>query len=193
MPLEVSEFSLSTYAESSGTGDGRPGEGRHKNHKSTGSDRSTFYIRSKRHLQFPFPLALRNHQRNGSGLSNSSIAPPVSLHHSSFRRHQRNQLFNDSRSSIAHARGVYGGSGGRAPWAKHQSEPSIDGFLGARLRRPSLGNKMLRARPPTEAFLSCPEWPHLALVRPSFDSDLLIEAPPKASPVSSDIIAETST
>jgi len=50
---------------------------------------------------------------------------------------------------------------------------------------------MLRARPPTEAFLSCPEWPHLALVRPSFDSDLLIEAPPKASPVSSDIIAES--
>ena len=208
---EVSEFSLSAYMDSSVPSDGKPGDHRRKNRKSTDSDRSTFYFRSKPPpMPLPLPLALRNHQRDESILSNSSIAPPISLHNSSFRRHHRNRLSNDSGSSIAHAYGVYGANGGRAIWAKHQNESSVDSvnsdFSGIRLGRPGLGDKMLesaadyRGAPltsitasPSASEAGSAEHGHARhssfdSARDPSDSDSLFSAPHKASSVSSDSV-----
>ena len=91
----------------------------------------------------PLPESYSTHKRDESV---TSLGPPVSLHNSSFRRHTRNRASNDSGSSIAHAYSNYGANGGRAVWAKHQSDASVDSigsdFSAAGVARPGLGDKM---------------------------------------------------
>lgn len=120
---------------------------RHKAHKSTDSDQSAFYFRSKEPPPpLPLPPLPETYHAHKRDESTTSLAPPVSLHNSSFRRHTRNRASNDSGSSIAHAYSNYGANGGRAIWAKHQSDTSVDSFssdfsVGA-VARPGLGDKM---------------------------------------------------
>jgi len=139
--------SAGSYPDDSAEPDSRESVRRHKAHKSTDSDRSTFYFRSKEPpppLPLPpLPESYSTHKRDESV---TSLGPPVSLHNSSFRRHTRNRASNDSGSSIAHAYSNYGANGGRAVWAKHQSDASVDSigsdFSAAGVARPGLGDKM---------------------------------------------------
>ena len=118
-----------------------------KSRKSNDSEKSQFYFQSKPPPLPVLPPAIRGHVRDDSIMSNTSLGPPVSLHNASYRRHQRNRSSNDSGSSIAHAYSVFGANGGRAIWAQHQSDVSLDSFVSdssmPRIERPGLGDKML--------------------------------------------------
>ena len=139
--------SAGSYPDDSAEPNSRERVHRHKAHKSTDSDRSTFYFRCKEPpppLPLPpLPESYSTHKRDESV---TSLGPPVSLHNSSFRRHTRNRASNDSGSSIAHAYSNYGANGGRAVWAKHHSDASVDSissdFSAAGVARPGLGDKM---------------------------------------------------
>ena len=139
--------SAGSYPDDSAEPNSRERVHRHKAHKSTDSDRSTFYFRCKEPpppLPLPpLPESYSTHKRDESV---TSLGPPVSLHNSSFRRHTRNRASNDSGSSIAHAYSNYGANGGRAVWAKHHSDTSVDSissnFSAAGVARPGLGDKM---------------------------------------------------
>lgn len=141
------DYSQSGYPNESAEPRSRDSIRKHRAHKSTDSDRSTFYFRGKEPpppLPLPpLPEGYRMHQRDESS---ASIAPPVSLHNVSYRRHQRNRSSNDSGSSIAHAYSNFGANGGRATWARHQSDASVDSmgsdFSAPAVDRPGLGDKM---------------------------------------------------
>ncbi|KAI0794946.1 hypothetical protein C8Q75DRAFT_791510 [Abortiporus biennis] len=98
------------------------------------SDASSFYFR-----------AGRGHRRHESNLSVVSNAPPVSLYNRSFGGHRRNDS-SASASSVALSYALHGPSGGRAIWARHRQEMSVDSvssdFSAMRLGRPGLGDKM---------------------------------------------------
>ncbi|KAF8326870.1 uncharacterized protein EI90DRAFT_3069364 [Cantharellus anzutake] len=129
--------------------DSNPRERKAKGRKSTDSEKSQFYFQSRPPpLPMPLPSTIHGHVCDDS-VSNTSLGPPVSLHNASYRRHQRNRSSNDSGSSIAHAYNVLGANGGRAIWAKHQSDRSVDSFSSdlslPRFERPGLGDKMLES------------------------------------------------
>ncbi|TDL15217.1 hypothetical protein BD410DRAFT_845383 [Rickenella mellea] len=109
------------------------------------SDASSFYFNS--HSQNSH-IPRRRHRHNDSSASVMSAAPPISLYNRSFGAHRRNDS-STSASSLAHAYGTYGANGGRAAWARHQQDHSIDSvisdFSAVRLGRPGLGDKMLES------------------------------------------------
>ena len=134
---QVSDFSLSAYVDSSVPRDGKPGNHRRKNRKSTNSDRSMFYFRSEP-PPISHPLPLLSAITNVTSIHGS--IPPLLLSAFATRRFDViTGLPNNSRSSITYAYGVCGA------WAIHQSEPSISsvnsGFSGARLARSGLGDE----------------------------------------------------
>ncbi|EMD32355.1 hypothetical protein CERSUDRAFT_108803 [Gelatoporia subvermispora B] len=106
------------------------------------SDASSFYFKA------PLGQAAqqrRGHRRHESALSIASNAPPVSLYNRSFAGHRRNDS-NTSGSSVAHSYALHGAYGGRAAWARHRQDASIDSvaseFSARRLGRPGIGDKM---------------------------------------------------
>jgi len=131
--------------------------------KRVDSDASSFYFHAPAHSQIhPYN---RSHRRHGSTASITSLGPPVSLYNRSFTHHHRGDS-STSISSVAHSYAMcLGANSGRAAWAKHCSDFSVDsvlsGFSGARLGRPGLGEKMLGS-----AFdrYGCPSPPMLCLL-----------------------------
>ncbi|TCD61190.1 hypothetical protein EIP91_008796, partial [Steccherinum ochraceum] len=94
---------------------------------------------------FYFPVNnRRGHRRHESNMSTMSNAPPVSIYNRSFGAHisHRRNDSNTSASSVAQSYAV----GGRAAWARHRPDFSVDSvssdFSGRRLGRPGLGDRM---------------------------------------------------
>ncbi|OCH91742.1 hypothetical protein OBBRIDRAFT_833966 [Obba rivulosa] len=106
------------------------------------SDASSFYFQAP---GAQLVQQRRGHRRHESAISVASNAPPVSLYNRSFAGHRRNDS-NTSGSSIAHSYAMYGAHGGRAAWARHRHDASVDSvasdFSTRRLGRPGLGDKM---------------------------------------------------
>ncbi|KAL4064764.1 hypothetical protein V8B97DRAFT_2010772 [Scleroderma yunnanense] len=114
--------------------------------KRVDSDASSFYFRAPMHSQLhPYN---RSHRRHESTVSVTSLGPPISLYNRSFAHHRRGDS-STSISSVAQSYAMCGANGGRAAWAKHRSDFSVDSvlsdFSGARLGRPGLGDKMLES------------------------------------------------
>lgn len=111
------------------------------------SDASSFYFHApaQSHMIQPYNRA---HRRHDSAFSVASIAPPVSLHNRSFGVHRRTDS-NTSASSMAFSYAMHGANGGRAAWARHRQDSSMDSvmsdFSARRLGRPGLGDKMLES------------------------------------------------
>ncbi|KAF9055274.1 hypothetical protein BDZ89DRAFT_1087946 [Hymenopellis radicata] len=136
---------------------------RARKHKKVASDASSFYFRS--------------HRRNDSNVS--AHFPPVSRYNRSFGIHSRNDS-STSMNSIAHSY-----ANGRAAWARHQPEASVDSvasdFSVMRLGRPGVGDKMFNTgvdlRPltsisasPQESYLES-RYEH----RTSYESDSIMD------------------
>lgn len=112
------------------------------------SDASSFYFRAPAHSHMMQPYN-RAHRRHDSAFSIASIAPPVSLHNRSFAVHRRNDS-NTSASSMAFSYAMHGANSGRAAWARHRQDASVDSVNSDfsarhRLGRPGLGDKMLES------------------------------------------------
>jgi serine/arginine repetitive matrix protein 2 len=118
--------------------------GRSPPRKRVESDASSFYFKA------PAQPSARGHRRRESNMSVSSQGgPPISFYNynRSFGNHRLSE--NDtstSGSSLAHTYAAYGANGGRAAWAKHRQDSSMDSVLSeysvARLGRPGVGDKM---------------------------------------------------
>jgi len=98
------------------------------------SDASSFYFQ---------PVGHRRHESVAS-VASVSQGPPISLYNRSFG-HRRNAS-SVSGSSIAHSYAMYGAAGGRAAWASHRPNYSIDSsasdISAVQMGRPGLGDKM---------------------------------------------------
>ncbi|KAJ7667434.1 hypothetical protein B0H17DRAFT_254379 [Mycena rosella] len=139
------------------------------------SDASSFYFKAPAQ-----PSARSGHRRRESNMSVSSQGPPVSFYN--YNRSFGNQRLSEndtstSGSSLAHQYATYGANGGRAAWAKHQQNESMDSVMSdysfARLGRPNLGDKMFDADHgmPLSAISASPPESHSGLRnRSSFDS-----------------------
>ncbi|TBU22804.1 hypothetical protein BD311DRAFT_822465 [Dichomitus squalens] len=109
------------------------------------SDASSFYFQPS-HMMHPYR---RGHRRGPSAMSVSSNAhgPPVSLYNRSFgvHAHKRNDS-NTSASSVALSYAMHGANGGRAAWASHTRDFSVDSIMSdyseRPMARPGLGDKM---------------------------------------------------
>ncbi|KAF8060726.1 hypothetical protein FPV67DRAFT_304096 [Lyophyllum atratum] len=103
------------------------------------SDASSFYFKA------PMQSFSRGHRRHESNMSISSQAPPVSLYNRSFGTHRRNDS-SSSAQSVALSYAMHGANGGRAAWARHRQDSSMDSvmsdFSAMRLGRPGIGDKM---------------------------------------------------
>lgn len=110
------------------------------------SDASSFYFRAPAHSQLH--PSNRSHGRHESSASVTSLGPPISLYNRSFAHHRRGDS-STSISSVAQSYALCGASGGRAAWARHRPDFSVDSVLSnysdARLGRPGLGDKMLES------------------------------------------------
>ncbi|KAI6137090.1 hypothetical protein F5141DRAFT_1230782 [Pisolithus sp. B1] len=114
--------------------------------KRVDSDASSFYFRAPAHMQLH--QHNHSHRRHESSASVTSLGPPISLYNRSLGHHRRGDS-STSISSVAQSYALCGASGGRAAWAKHRPDFSVDSVLsnysGARLGRPGLGDKMLES------------------------------------------------
>ncbi|RDB27260.1 hypothetical protein Hypma_004359 [Hypsizygus marmoreus] len=103
------------------------------------SDASSFYFKA------PMPSHSRGHRRHESNMSVVSQGPPVSLYNRSFGAHRRNDS-TSSAQSVALSYALHGANGGRAAWARHRQESSMDSVMSdfsmMRLGRPGIGDKM---------------------------------------------------
>ncbi|KAG1727136.1 hypothetical protein EDB19DRAFT_1914356 [Suillus lakei] len=111
------------------------------------SDASSFYFRASVHSQMHPYNRIAAHRRHSSSASVSSLGPPISF-------------ISSVSQPYAH--------GGRASWARHRPDFSVDSMLsdfsGVHLGRPGLGDKMLdsaldRGMPLTAISASPPESP----------------------------------
>ena len=105
------------------------------------SDASSFYFQTS--MMHPYR---RGHRRGPSAMSVASNAgPPISLYNRSFGHHRRNES-NTSASSVAMSYAMHGASGGRAAWARHNRDFSVDSIMSdiseRPMARPGLGDKM---------------------------------------------------
>lgn len=105
------------------------------------SDASSFYFNSSRDVS-------KRHRRQNDSMASGFSGPPISLYNRSYGAHRKSDS-STSASSIAHAYGTYGASGGRVAWAKHhQRDYSVDSVASgysARLGRPGVGDKMFES------------------------------------------------
>ncbi|KAG6865214.1 hypothetical protein C0991_004415 [Blastosporella zonata] len=112
----------------------------HQPRRRVASDASSFYFKAPSTQSFN-----RGHRRHESNMSVSSFAPPVSLYNRSFGSHRRNDS-TSSAQSVALSYTTHGASGGRAAWARHRQDSSMDSvnsdFSAMRLGRPGIGDKM---------------------------------------------------
>lgn len=123
-------------------------DSREQRRRRVDSDASSFYFRAPTHSHMMQPYN-RTHRRHDSAFSVASIAPPVSLHNRSFAGHRHNDS-NTSASSMAFSYAMHGASSGRAAWARHRQDASVDSVNSDfsarhRLGRPGLGDKMLES------------------------------------------------
>ncbi|KAL4261714.1 hypothetical protein AB1N83_006845 [Pleurotus pulmonarius] len=155
------------------------------------SDASSFYFRTSMISQIQ-PYA-RGHGRQESNMSVASLAPPVSLYNRSFAaRHHRRNSSTTSASSVAQSYAMHGISGGRATWARHRQDASMDSMMSEysamRLGRPGLGDKMfetsgdqgmplsaISASPPDSAIASRS---NLSATRDSYEYDSIMDNDP---------------
>ncbi|KAJ7473614.1 hypothetical protein B0H11DRAFT_2036563 [Mycena galericulata] len=150
--------------------------GREPRRQRVESDASSFYFKA------PAQPSTRGHRHRESNVSVSSQGPPNSFYNynRSFGNHRLSE--NDtstSGSSLAHQYAAYGANGGRAAWAKHRQDSSMDSVLSdfsvARLGRPGVGDKMFdtavdRGMPLRAISASPPESRSDLRNRSSFDS-----------------------
>ncbi|KAG2030786.1 hypothetical protein BDR03DRAFT_161432 [Suillus americanus] len=135
------------------------------------SDASSFYFRASVHSQMHPYNRIAAHRRHSSSASVSSLGPPISLYNRNSYGHNRNSYGyrrrNDSNASTSSVSQPYA-HGGRASWARHRPDFSIDSMLSdfseINLGRPGLGDKMLdsaldRGMPLTAISASPPESP----------------------------------
>ncbi|KAF7437378.1 hypothetical protein PC9H_004217 [Pleurotus ostreatus] len=155
------------------------------------SDASSFYFRTSMISQIQ-PYA-RGHGRQESNMSVASLAPPVSLYNRSFAaRHHRRNSSTTSASSVAQSYAMHGVGGGRATWARHRQDASMDSMMSEysamRLGRPGLGDKMfetsgdqgmplsaISASPPDSAVASRS---NLSATRDSYEYDSIMDNDP---------------
>ncbi|KAF7327809.1 hypothetical protein MKEN_00360700 [Mycena kentingensis (nom. inval.)] len=122
----------------------------HRHHQRIGSDASSFYFKAPNQTSFA-----RGHRTRDSIMSVSSQGgPPNSFYNynRSFAHGRLDEADEDtsrssgSGSSLAHQYAKEGANGGRAAWARHQQNSSMDSELSdysfARLGRPGVGDKM---------------------------------------------------
>ncbi|THU90173.1 hypothetical protein K435DRAFT_864575, partial [Dendrothele bispora CBS 962.96] len=110
------------------------------------SDASSFYFNPiQAQAQAQLSSFARGHRRNESNMSVVS-GPPVGLYNGSFASAHRRNDSASSVSSMAHSYAMHGASGGRAAWARHRQDASIDSvnssYSAMRLGRPGIGDKM---------------------------------------------------
>ncbi|KAJ7058075.1 hypothetical protein C8F01DRAFT_1149410 [Mycena amicta] len=118
--------------------------GRDPHRKRVASDASSFYFKA------PSQQPSRGHRHRESNVSVSSQGgPPVSFYNynRSFGNHRLSEAdTSTSGSSLAHQYASQGAAGGRAAWAQHRQDSSVDSVLSdfsvARLGRPGVGDKM---------------------------------------------------
>ena len=88
---------------------------------------------------------MQPHDRGRRHQSSVSIASPISLYNHSFGVHRRSDS-NTSVSPVAHSYALYGANGGRAAWARHRQDASVDSvqsdFSVMCLGRLGIGDKM---------------------------------------------------
>ncbi|OSC98903.1 hypothetical protein PYCCODRAFT_1470720 [Trametes coccinea BRFM310] len=134
---------------------------RNKPRKRVDSDASSFYFRPAGASQTMHPYR-RGHRRGPSALSIASNAPPVSLYNRSFAGHRRNDS-NTSASSVALSYAMHGAGGGRATWAQHSRDYSVDSIMSdyseRPMARPGLGDKMFETShgAPLSAIAASPD------------------------------------
>lgn len=146
------------------------------------SDASSFYFRAPG-TTLSHGNRRAGHRREDSRMSIASNAPPISLYNRSFGGHRRNDS-NMSTSSVAQSYAMHGASGGRAAWARHRQDQSVDSvwsdYSAARLGRPGLGDKMFdndHAMPLSAISASPPESPSGDLRhQPSWESFVPVNA-----------------
>ncbi|KAJ3972631.1 hypothetical protein EV361DRAFT_970780 [Lentinula raphanica] len=143
------------------------------------SDASSFYFNTS-------GSANRGHRRRESNMSVVSQGPPISLYNRSFG-HRRNDS-NTSVSSMAHSYAIHGASGGRAAWAHHRQNTSIDSvdsqFSSAmHIGRPGIGDKMFDTAAnfgaPLTSISASPSGSEYSQSRPSYDS--IMDDEPRSS------------
>ncbi|KAG1847994.1 hypothetical protein C8R48DRAFT_779063 [Suillus tomentosus] len=135
------------------------------------SDTSSFYFRTSVHSQLHPYNRIAAHRRHSSAVSVSSLGPPISLYNRNSYGHNRSSYGyrrrNDSSASTSSVSQPYV-HGGRASWARHRPDFSVDSMLSdfseIHLGRPGLGDKMLdsaldRGMPLTAISASPPESP----------------------------------
>ncbi|KAG2338846.1 hypothetical protein BDR05DRAFT_951659 [Suillus weaverae] len=146
------------------------------------SDASSFYFRAPVHSQMHPYNRIAAHRRHSSSASVSSLGPPISLYNRNSYGHNRSSYGyhrrNDSSASMSSVSQPYA-HGGRASWARHHPDFSVDSMLsdfsGVHLGRPGLGDKMLdsaldRGMPLTAISASPPESPIGSIRREQFRS-----------------------
>jgi hypothetical protein len=145
------------------------------------SDASSFYFKA------PAQPTARGHRRRESNMSVSSQGPPISFYNynRSYGNHRLSE--NDtstSGSSLAHQYAAFGANGGRAAWAKHRQDSSMDSVMSdysvARLGRPGVGDKMFdtavdHGQPLRAISASPPESRSEMRDRSSYDYDSIID------------------
>ncbi|KAJ3980260.1 hypothetical protein F5890DRAFT_1557848 [Lentinula detonsa] len=142
------------------------------------SDASSFYFNAS-------GPSGRGHRRRESNMSVVSQGPPISLYNRSFG-HRRNDS-STSVSSMAHSYAIHGASGGRAAWAHHRQDASIDSvdsqFSAMHLGRPGVGDKMFDTAAnfgaPLTSISASPPGSSYSQSRASFDS--LMDDEPRSS------------
>ncbi|KAJ4485212.1 hypothetical protein J3R30DRAFT_3696531 [Lentinula aciculospora] len=133
------------------------------------SDASSFYFNAS-------GPSGRGHRRRESNMSVISQGPPISLYNRSFG-HRRNDS-STSVSSMAHSYALHGTSGGRAAWAHHRQDASVDSmdsqFSAMHLGRPGIGDKMFDTAAnfgaPLTSISASPPGSMYSQSRSSFDS-----------------------
>ena len=154
----------------------------HQPRRRIDSDASSFYFQASVPQAGGQPFA-RGHRRHESNLSISSQGPPISRYN---RSHHRRNDSNTSASSVAISYAMHGATGGRATWARHRQESSVDSvmsdFSAMHLGRPGLGDKMFERdnQMPLSAIAASPcesvfAQAQLRGNRSSFDYDSIID------------------
>ncbi|KAG6916979.1 hypothetical protein DXG01_004408 [Tephrocybe rancida] len=165
----------------------------HQPRRRVASDASSFYYKA--------PLT-QSSTRGEPNMSVSSFAPPVSLYNRSFGAHRRNDS-SSSAQSVALSYAMHGANGGRAAWARHRPDSSVDSvnsdFSAKRLGRPGIGDKMFDKMfdsagehgLPLASISASPAVDHRYDNRSSFDFDSIMDHERRSSIVEDSLFEKT--